>query len=745
MMQSSSRRGLACNFVFVASLVIGLLGTGQQIALGVGDGIDDKVGEPSSSDSGTSEKASAISVAAPKPQPSTPFIGVAVLDTGVSLRLPVSPLNVMPSAVSLVGGNPLADASSQPHGTAVAQTILTLSPGSKILSVQTSTGGRSVSSSAVAQGMTHAVADPSVRVINHSNAALAAIPGTTIMSAALAGKVLVMSAGNDRSPNPVGDAVHAPNLAGRALIVGGLGPDGQMLGFSNRAGSFASHYVVAVGASEFAGYWGTSFATPRVSALAARILQTWPKLKAEQVVEIIKRSATDMGEPGVDSKFGWGQINFARAFQPLGPVKTPLEESNIKAGDKTGQTEDSSTTADTTNSGGGFDTRRLKVGGAVDHLIRTNPYFSKIQVVDQYGRNFRMDLAARSVRRDSVTSVDSLFSRLAGHATESITDDAGGFQLTTRYRLPDGFTLWKDHAEDADGSDPDEVGLSVHGISRGGQLFAFGLNSRPEDHWLPVTWESRDQFAQFFGSEAFRAPWMGYTEQGLHSKLGYVSSEGWHTGLAFSSVDDGIRHGSRSDSGALYFGQQGSNWAVKGRVGLLLEDGNLQGGSADGALSVESSETVSGNLAAWLALDTDWTLLGSYTEGATSVADRGNSLLANFSTLHSNTWAVGLIRRNIMRQQDTVGFSVAQPMRTRSGSVSVNLPYSDDYDGVLRYYRKRVSLVPSGRENALEFFYRTSVGRGSVLTGYLAHRLQPDHMAGSTSQSSLVLALQGSF
>jgi hypothetical protein len=31
------------------------------------------------------------------------------------------------------------------------------------------------------------------------------------------------------------------------------------------------------------------------------------------------------------------------------------------------------------------------------------------------------------------------------------------------------------------------------------------------------------------------------------------------------------------------------------------------------------------------------------------------------------------------------------------------------------------------------------------LTGYLAHRLQPDHMAGSTSQSSLVLALQGSF
>ena len=86
------------------------------------------------------------------------------------------------------------------------------------------------------------------------------------------------------------------------IIVGALGPDGEMLGFSNRAGGYAQHYVVATGASAFADYWGTSFATPRVSALAAQLRQRWPALRAEEITDIIKRSATDVGAPGVDAK-----------------------------------------------------------------------------------------------------------------------------------------------------------------------------------------------------------------------------------------------------------------------------------------------------------------------------------------------------------------------------------------------------------------------------------------------------------
>ena len=119
-----------------------------------------------------------------------------------------------------------------------------------------------------------------------------------------------MGSGNDGLPRPNGDALHAPGLGGKGIIVGGLGPDDEMLGFSNRAGGYALHYVVATGASAFADYWGTSFATPRVSALAAQLRQRWPALRAEEITDIIKRSATDMGAPGVDAKYGWGHKSF---------------------------------------------------------------------------------------------------------------------------------------------------------------------------------------------------------------------------------------------------------------------------------------------------------------------------------------------------------------------------------------------------------------------------------------------------
>ena len=167
-----------------------------------------------------------------------------------------------------------------------------------------------------------------------------------------------MQSGNDRLSNPNGDARHAPGLGGKAIIVGALGPDDEMLGFSNRAGGYAHHYVVATGASAFANYWGTSFATPRVSALAAQLRQRWPALRAEEITDIIKRSATDMGAPGVDARYGWGRINAARAFLPLGALATPTGTSTIES------TRDEGTTPEKDIADDELSLRRLRVGTA---------------------------------------------------------------------------------------------------------------------------------------------------------------------------------------------------------------------------------------------------------------------------------------------------------------------------------------------------------------------------------------------
>jgi len=54
---------------------------------------------------------------------------------------------------------------------------------------------------------------------------------------------------------------------------------------------------------------GTSFAAAHVSGVVALILSLHPELSAAQAMEVLKRSAIDLGTPGFDRSFGHGLIN----------------------------------------------------------------------------------------------------------------------------------------------------------------------------------------------------------------------------------------------------------------------------------------------------------------------------------------------------------------------------------------------------------------------------------------------------
>ncbi len=62
------------------------------------------------------------------------------------------------------------------------------------------------------------------------------------------------------------------------------------------------------------GYWnGTSFASPLAAGVAALVMSVDPALTGENVLEIMKATAEDLGDPGKDSVYGWGRINAYRA------------------------------------------------------------------------------------------------------------------------------------------------------------------------------------------------------------------------------------------------------------------------------------------------------------------------------------------------------------------------------------------------------------------------------------------------
>jgi len=68
---------------------------------------------------------------------------------------------------------------------------------------------------------------------------------------------------------------------------------------------------------------GTSMSCPHVSGVAALIWSLKPQASAAQVREALLDSATDLGKPGWDEMFGFGEVNAFAAAKALAPELFP--------------------------------------------------------------------------------------------------------------------------------------------------------------------------------------------------------------------------------------------------------------------------------------------------------------------------------------------------------------------------------------------------------------------------------------
>jgi subtilisin family serine protease len=137
--------------------------------------------------------------------------------------------------------------------------------------------------------------------------------------------------------NPVADgsgpAVPAPRHAGGH----GGGADGESLwsgSLTGRQTVLTAPAANLLGAKP-GGYWwvqGTSFASPLVAASAALIRSRFPGLSAANVINRLISTARDLGAPGRDDRYGFGEVNPVGALRaellsvtanPLRPAGTP--------------------------------------------------------------------------------------------------------------------------------------------------------------------------------------------------------------------------------------------------------------------------------------------------------------------------------------------------------------------------------------------------------------------------------------
>ncbi|MCO6503091.1 MAG: S8 family serine peptidase [Acidimicrobiales bacterium] len=140
------------------------------------------------------------------------------------------------------------------------------------------------------------------------------------------GVVVIAAAGNE--PGPVFYPARHPNV----IAVGAVDFSNTVTEYSARGSGLD---LVAPGGtsavpvwqevplestSTFTGYYGTSMAAPHVAGVAALLKSRHPSATPAQIREAMKCTATDLGNPGWDSLYGWGLVQAGQALTLLGKL-----------------------------------------------------------------------------------------------------------------------------------------------------------------------------------------------------------------------------------------------------------------------------------------------------------------------------------------------------------------------------------------------------------------------------------------
>jgi subtilase family protein len=276
------------------------------------------------------------------PPPVTPASPLIAL---VDSQLDPSHPEIQGSNIATAGGRPLVDF----HGTATATVaaapangvgILGVWPGAHALNLPMPT---EISCSDSARTIAAAI-KAKAAVINMSYGSRSAcLPEyEQVERAVRTGIVPVAAAGNEFDQ---GNPLEFPASLPHVLTIAAIGTDDKATSFSSRSAAIdlsapGEGILTAVPVSTskdldpdlngdgYALLDGTSFSAPMVSAAVAWVRATRPGLTPDQVAQVIRLGARDVGRRGYESDTGFGVLSLAGALARTPPVADPLEPND---------------------------------------------------------------------------------------------------------------------------------------------------------------------------------------------------------------------------------------------------------------------------------------------------------------------------------------------------------------------------------------------------------------------------------
>lgn len=555
-------------------------------------------------------------------------------------------------------------------------------------------------------------------------------------------KIMVLAAGNeglssdpDIRLQPIYPAAYAddPEIAGLAIVVGNLTSSNGAAASSNLCGDARDYCLFAPGSNirstlnggSYGIGSGTSFAAPYVSGAAAVVKAAFPGVSNRDVVDRLLLTAEDLGDPGVDSTFGRGRLDLEAAMAPVGPTGLPtgtsvdgpilpLEGTSLRLG------------------------RGLALPGPTAERLR------HVMSVDSMGFPFPVDLGGAV----SVTERDTgLSSFVSGDRRSAAAFGAGATQITAFVNEGDA---------QVDPAAPPPVSFRQRGETDKDDILPLRFSADLSER-VGVFASLNDRGVAGLGIDGALAergatsmltgdifvPHRSLSEATSGAGIRFAPTDG--TAMAISVFTSLAARG----TGEAALQQVELMQAMPGGLdlrlglGLMQEQGGVLGSSARGAFGGDASsrsQFFSLSLLGPVAEDIDW--FATYSRGRSSIDQRGDALLDNWSDTRSEAFGVGLIVHALATEDDGLTLMVGQPLRREGAEATVELPVARTPDGRIVTAKERLDFAPAAREIATEIGYRLPLGRGEAqdvrAAAYL--RLNPDHDPGRDPDAGVGLA-----
>ena len=570
-----------------------------------------------------------------------------------------------------------------------------------------------------------------------------------VSRAANAGVLIVAASGNDGlSPDEV-DAFSQTLIAAggdNVIIVGSVDDNGDMSGFSNRAGQFAENYISARGericcvydegelfienidGQDFVTLFsGTSFAAPQVAGAVALLAQAFPNLTGAEIAEILFDTARDAGATGTDNVFGNGILDIAAAFQPQGTTTIAGTDNVLALGDN------------------------FAIGSASMGDALTTASVSTI-VTDRFDRAFTAVLSQNSRNAPQVQ-------RLRGAIGQGVRTRAGGTeQLSIAVTVGQGQRAagvgWAQNlqltSEEAFGARvlagrvaariaPDmQVGFAIsqsasglvaqlQGANRG--AFQIAPEAGYDDGFLDssdIAIASRQQFGRW-----------GIT---LSAERGDAQLADFRNAADALNGDTDRRPTTRV---GFAVDRQWAGFDLNAGGTILLEEETLLGAHFNPVLGLQGAQSIFLDGRVSRFIDRRWQIGASYRAGFTR--PQGGSLIGVGSQIKTTGWSLDLTRYGVFSRSDSLGLRFSQPLRVSGGALQLELPVDYDYATESAIAgRQALSLTPSGQELIGELGWRALLPLGSISTS-VYYRNQPGHVRDVPSDVGALVSLSSQF